>query len=445
MASAHHDVVQRLAVESIETTALRQDIIYFVGGNLTNPEQSIADHQIIAVSQLILGEVIGRNEASLKYHQAGMETMIKHRGGLEKLGMDGHLASAVSWAHLATSVLQEVKPSPMYVEYCISRATKIYSPTKTIPESPLYYPHGKYVTLERSKECKPDTLRLLNDVRIIIEVFLQETKQGRRNSERLINLYTRITQYPSIQALRRAHVLRDSGWRYEAIRIAAVVQATAIISQIPLSDALQHVQVPQQPPSVYTSSIASRSNDSLEYEARSDTPMTEYSASPLYGTSPVVQQPGFPFHGHHVLDASTQAVSSAQRPSFSSIPSTSSEPLHWPQKAVPVSTESNTLADLKDALERSNLSECWSDMAGVLLWIGLVMGAASSRKDHDKVLRRYFSATAMRACIMLCFEHPEAMHAAMLRMVEVVEALSKDGNAQLVGKESGGSRKRTKA
>jgi hypothetical protein len=84
-------------------------------------------------------------------------------------------------------------------------------------------------------------------------------------------------------------------------------------------------------------------------------------------------------------------------------------------------------------------------MAGVLLWIGLVMGAASSAKHHDNVLRRYFSATTMRACIMLCFENPEAVHATMLRMTEVVDTLSKESNAKMVRKESGGPRKRTRA
>jgi hypothetical protein len=448
MASAHHDVVQRRKVESLETTALRQDIIHFVGGNLTNPTQRVADHQIIAVSQLILGEVIGRNEASLRYHQAGMETMIKHRGGLKELGMGGHLASVVSWAHLATSVILEVRPSLMYVEYCASRSTKIYSPSTTIPESPIYYPHGKYLTLERSEGCKLDALRLLNDVRVMIEAFLQETKQRRRNSDKLITLYTRITQHPSIQNLGREHVLRESDWRYEAIRIAAVVQACAIIHRIPLSDALQHVQIVVKPPSVYTSSIASQSNDSLvsPFDARNDTPVTEYSESPSFSTRDTLQEAGFPFTSHRESDASAHSFSSAQRPSVASFHSTSSEILPWVQYPAPTAvTDWSTLTDLKDVLEKSNLSECWSDMAGVLLWIGLVMGAASSRKDNDEMLRRYFSSTTIKACIMLCFEHPEAMHATMLKMTDIVEALSRDGNAQITRKGNDGPRKRAKA
>jgi hypothetical protein len=64
-------------------------------------------------------------------------------------------------------------------------------------------------------------------------------------------------------------------------------------------------------------------------------------------------------------------------------------------------------------------------MAGVLLWIGLVVGAASG-KSESKIHKKYFSALTMRAGVMLCFEHPEAINATMVRMSEVVEALGAD-------------------
>jgi hypothetical protein len=87
------------------------------------------------------------------------------------------------------------------------------------------------------------------------------------------------------------------------------------------------------------------------------------------------------------------------------------------------------LKEVKDALEMSNLSDCWGDMGGVLLWIGLVMGAASHKCESD-TLARYYSATAMRAGIMLCFDHTTAMHAITLRMTEVMEALSSPVDAE---------------
>ncbi|KAK1915374.1 hypothetical protein P3342_003183 [Pyrenophora teres f. teres] len=443
MASAHHDVIQRREMESIETAALRNDVIILVSGNLTNGAESVADHNIIAVSQLILGEVIGRNEGSLSYHQGGIETMIKQRGGLEYLGMDGMIASAVSWAHLATSVLREMRPNPMYARYCASRSIKKYSLNVAIPESPLYFPHGKYVTLERSTECNPDARKLLLEMRTMIDEFLLESRQSLRNSERLTSLYDRIASCLPVQELRRNQVLRSNDWKYEAIRITAVVQAHAIFHRITLSSALASLQSLGVPSTLYRTSAAFPSSESLfsAFDPHYSTPLTDYSTSPSYSTysttNTTASQPGFPFHYHRPSTSSTYShrlsTSStfSQRPSVSSFHSGSSDVLLFPRPVITTAqpgtlSTTNILNDLKEALERSNLSECWSDMAGVLLWIGLVMGAASNKHD-DKILRRYFSTMTMRACVMLCFEHPEAMHATMLRMSEVVEALGQRG------------------
>ncbi|KAF2032015.1 hypothetical protein EK21DRAFT_99335 [Setomelanomma holmii] len=91
---------------------------------------------------------------------------------------------------------------------------------------------------------------------------------------------------------------------------------------------------------------------------------------------------------------------------------------------APTANKSTTLLqDLRTAIECSNYTvDVWADMAGVLLWIGLVVGAASKNSD-SKILKKYFSALTMRTGVMLCFEHPEAINATMLRMTEVVETL----------------------
>jgi len=69
------------------------------------------------------------------------------------------------------------------------------------------------------------------------------------------------------------------------------------------------------------------------------------------------------------------------------------------------------------------MSKCWEDMAGVLFWIGLVGGVAV-KKSSDKSLRRFFSAITMRSGVVICFEHPEAVNATVLRMTEVIKALN---------------------
>ena len=93
--------------------------------------------------------------------------------------------------------------------------------------------------------------------------------------------------------------------------------------------------------------------------------------------------------------------------------------------AKPTPDASTTLLkDLKVVLENSNLSDCWEDMAGVLLWIGLTFGAAS-HKNGNRVLKKWYSALSMRVSIVLCFQHPEAIHSAMLTMGLMIEILGK--------------------
>jgi hypothetical protein len=79
-------------------------------------------------------------------------------------------------------------------------------------------------------------------------------------------------------------------------------------------------------------------------------------------------------------------------------------------------------------------------MAGVLLWIGLVVGAAS-KESESKIHKKYFSALTMRAGVMLCFEHPEAINSTMVRMTEVVETLSA-GTSSANNEEGKGKKRR---
>lgn len=170
MASTHRDVVHEFLVESLATAALRQELIHHIGKNLLNPSSSVGDSNIIAVTQLIASGLIGREETA--YHEAGLETMIKQRGGLDQF--DRVLASMISWIALESAILNEAKPRVIYHRYSTLISSKAYPPTATIPESPLYCPHGQYITLPRSVVCKREALDILGDVRMLIDVFIHE-------------------------------------------------------------------------------------------------------------------------------------------------------------------------------------------------------------------------------------------------------------------------------
>ena len=80
-------------------------------------------------------------------------------------------------------------------------------------------------------------------------------------------------------------------------------------------------------------------------------------------------------------------------------------------------------------------------MAGVLLWVALTAGAAS-HKSGDKVLKKWFKALVVRVAIVLCFEHPEAIHASLLRMGDLLGDVGGNGDGlKEVGEERGKRRR----
>jgi hypothetical protein len=170
--SVHHDAIQGRTVESVETSALRQDVIYMIGRNLRNTKKCVDDYNIISILQLIMSELIGRGEKALQYHENGLEKMIQQRGGLLSLGLNNRIASMVSWTAVVSGIFREVPLWSMYHEFCAFNSPKLYAPTTTIPESPLYCPRGMYNTLQRSRECREEALDTLCDIRMMIDIFL---------------------------------------------------------------------------------------------------------------------------------------------------------------------------------------------------------------------------------------------------------------------------------
>ncbi|KAF2748122.1 hypothetical protein M011DRAFT_32278 [Sporormia fimetaria CBS 119925] len=423
IASAHYDAIHNREVESLHTVALRQEVMHLIHQNILNPNTKVDDYNIIALTQLIASEIIGREETMLDYHEKGIEGMVNMRGGLRQLGVNGRVATTLSWVSLLSANLREITPNPMYTEFCAANSRRAYPNTATIPESPLFTPREEWPTIERSQRCSRRTLELLKDVRMMNDFFLHETRDSRQNSQSLKNLYKKITQYPSATVLQQSNnILTPNDWIHEAVRVAAVIQATAIIKRTPLSEALVHVAETEdtETSSTHSSIKRSDSDDSLNFlistSTRHDSPFTSFSTSPTYTTAlPTYDPYAYPF------------TTTSSRPSISSIStSTSSTDLFFvpqlPTTHTNIDPVKSLLTRLQLALENSDLSSAWSDLAGVLLWVSLVVGAAS-RNQKDRTGKKWFAALAMRCAILLCFEHPQAVCATMGRMAEVVAGL----------------------
>lgn len=82
---------------------------------------------------------------------------------------------------------------------------------------------------------------------------------------------------------------------------------------------------------------------------------------------------------------------------------------------------------IKTALQKTNTSDCWGHLAGILFWIALVAGASANpglldetdRVGEEEDGRKWLAAVAVRCSIVLSFEFGGAMLGTLERLVRV--------------------------
>lgn len=83
---------ERLRYGSTDGIKVRTEVISMINDALADPKQQAADATIVAVLHLLNSEVMGGDDQTMSVHQRGLHQMIRRRGGLEYLGVDGELA-----------------------------------------------------------------------------------------------------------------------------------------------------------------------------------------------------------------------------------------------------------------------------------------------------------------------------------------------------------------
>ena len=103
--SASHDDIMSRAVrpapflttrESIERMRVRSEVMAMINESMQDPEMQAADATMIAVLHLLNSEIMGCDDRVMKTHQNGLHTMVRQRGGMDKLGVNGQLASILT-------------------------------------------------------------------------------------------------------------------------------------------------------------------------------------------------------------------------------------------------------------------------------------------------------------------------------------------------------------
>lgn len=106
IASVHWDIVRRKSQEEFlesrgitsaikaETTHLiRAEVMDLISHEFDNTEAQVSDLNIMAVLHIMASDIILCDDAALEKHEEGMLKMVLLRGGLQRLGFEGQLAT----------------------------------------------------------------------------------------------------------------------------------------------------------------------------------------------------------------------------------------------------------------------------------------------------------------------------------------------------------------
>lgn len=88
---------------------VRGEIIGMVNAALDDPAARLADTTVVSVLHLLNSEIMGCTDFTMAMHARGLHDLVRQRGGLHRLGMNGSLASMTTMyvAPISTSAVHE--------------------------------------------------------------------------------------------------------------------------------------------------------------------------------------------------------------------------------------------------------------------------------------------------------------------------------------------------
>lgn len=100
MAASHFAIVNPAQGTLIDLLALKARALSEINAALTNPKRAITDAMIGAVAKMAAYEAVFGDSEVFVAHMKGLQMMLKIRGGLATLGMDGLLERMLVWIDL---------------------------------------------------------------------------------------------------------------------------------------------------------------------------------------------------------------------------------------------------------------------------------------------------------------------------------------------------------
>ncbi|KAF1356956.1 hypothetical protein BDV97DRAFT_394823 [Delphinella strobiligena] len=163
MQSVGSQTRRQKSIQRVRTRAVFEEVLSLINRSMNHQETRTDDATIIAIIQLLCGEMMMANDAVLPVHEQGLWSMVMQRGGLTTLGNEGEIAALLVITVFEVSVFQETQPRSEYVVHAdhIRRSDPKPNTSTFLPESPLYCPSDDYTTVTRSKRCSDKAANLL--------------------------------------------------------------------------------------------------------------------------------------------------------------------------------------------------------------------------------------------------------------------------------------------
>lgn len=239
ISTAHDEAMQMTAFGSeslrgpkkyvvYERMAVKAEVICMINKVLGDPKQRTSDATIIAVLNIVNSEMIGGDANALRWHQQGLHEMVLMRGGLDKLGVLGHLARTLTVTMLVNAVLQEEVANDTYLRYAQERAAPPPD-DQMFPESPIYCGR-QYATVSKILGAS-ESLALLDLLRKVTWVYQAHEEP---DFKALKYFHSEIMRFGSgSQASEPLRMVRTR----EAIRLTARLYADALVENVHFSRA----------------------------------------------------------------------------------------------------------------------------------------------------------------------------------------------------------------
>ena len=399
ISSAHDDIMRRSTkspserskTESVQRARVRHEVTSMINQSMSDPELQTSDATMVAVVHLLNAETMGCDDTVMRVHQQGLSAMVSSRGGLGALGVNGQLAAIVTmyaalsiFKHLCSwltfrstmyviAVTRESRPQSIFVAYAESLRSASPKDTRPMPESPLYCRHTGYLTLHRVFAPESTTCKLLELARQLTNIF-----------------------QAGIAATPTESSESDVSDTYLEQTYLDRMAVASEISDCPTAEDLSFEHMSQR----YTYEAVRLTSRVYAHALLRRLPLSQ-AAQDLQATG--------------LYRSLQDGLLSSEAPYVEGCA------MH---------------IHIRNALMRTDTTECWGHAAGVLFWIALVAGAMANpaaapegyveRREtgDDEDARKWLAAIVVRCSIVLGFEYGSAVMETVKRMVAIQQALT---------------------